>query len=71
MEAFNDTKPVLVAKGYKQLRGFGYVDTFSSIAKLTKVRSLIVVGATQNWFLKQLTVDNAFLHGDLEKKKVI
>ena len=46
MEAFNDTKPVLVAKGYKQLRGFGYVDTFSSIAKLTKVRSLIVVGAT-------------------------
>jgi len=38
----------LVAKGYTQLEGIDYLDTFLSIAKMVTVRCLLALVATQH-----------------------
>ena len=61
-------KTRLVAKGYAQIYGVDYSDTFSPVAKLTSIRLFISLAATHGWDLHQLDIKNVFLHRDLAEE---
>lgn len=49
-----------MAKGYNQVYGIDYSETFSPVAKIASVLLLLSLAATFDWHLHQLDIKNAF-----------
>ena len=64
----NKYKAHLVAKGYTQIEGLNYTDTFAPVTKFTTIRSLLVLAAQHNLEVHQIDVKAAFLNGKLEEE---
>jgi hypothetical protein len=58
----------LVAKGFKQRYGIDYEDTFSPVVKAATIHLILSLAVSNGWSLRQLDVQNAFLHDVLEEE---
>lgn len=55
----------LFAKGYSQMAGFDFFETFSPVVKPTTIRLVLTIAVTKHWPIHQLDVNNVFLNGFL------
>jgi hypothetical protein len=58
-------KAHLVAHGFQQEHGRDYDETFTPVAHLITLRTLLVVASVRGWSISQLDVKNVFLNGEM------
>lgn len=55
-------------KGFSQVPGVDYNETFVPIAKMNSIHLTLAIVATHGWVVHQMDVKSAFLHGDLDEE---
>lgn len=60
-------KARLVACGYLQKAGVDYSETYSPVARLPTIRTVLAVALQKNFVLRHLDVKTAFLNGQLDE----
>jgi hypothetical protein len=61
-------KARLVGKGYAQVAGFDFEETFAPVARLESIRILLVYVAHHSFKLFQMDVKSAFLNGPIKEE---
>jgi len=61
----------LIVLGNKQEFGLDYEEIFASVAKMTTMRTIIVIATSESWQIHQLDVKNVFLHSDHKEEVYI
>lgn len=61
-------KARFVAKGFSQVPGLDFGDTYAPTGRLGSLRPLMALATFHNWEFDQLDVVTAFLNGDLEEE---
>lgn len=57
----------LVAKGFHEHAGIDYGETFSPVVKPTTIRTVLSHAYSAGWSMKQIDIQNAFMHGLLSE----
>ena len=57
----------LVAKGFTQIEGVDFDETFSPVTRFESLWLLLALAMLENWEIHQMVVKLAFLHGNLDE----
>jgi hypothetical protein len=55
-----------VAKGYSQIQGIDYNETFSPVARYETIRTLLALATIEDWEINTMDVKTAYLYGCLD-----
>ena len=56
-----------MAKGFSQVQGIDYNETFAPVAKMDSIRLVLAIAASKQWEVHRMDVKSTFLHGDLKE----
>jgi len=57
----------LFAKGFQQIVGLDYDETFSLVVKSSTIRIVLSIAVHLNWEVRQLDINNALLNGNFKE----
>ena len=61
-------KACLVAKGYTQMPGMDYTDTYAPVVHLETIRTLLALAISENWEIQQMDIKGAYLNGRIKEE---
>jgi hypothetical protein len=64
-------KARLVARGFTQVHGVDYFDTYSPVAKLASFRTILAIAARHDWEIESFDFNGAYLNGELDAEEEI
>ena len=64
-------KARLVARGFTQIFGEDYYDTFSPVAKLASFQAILALAARSDWDIESFDFNGAYLNGELDEDEEI
>jgi hypothetical protein len=64
-------KARLVARGFTQVYGVDYFETFAPVARLASVRSILAIAARNDWEILMFDFHSAYLNGILDNGETI
>ena len=60
-----------MTRGFSQVEGVDYEETFAPVARYTSIRSIISIAAEMGWKIHQMDVKTAFLNGFIQEEVYI
>lgn len=67
-EEVTRNKEILVSKGYSEVKGIDFEETFTLVARMEALRIFLAFIAYQNFKLYLMDVKSTLLHGELEEE---
>ena len=64
-------KARFVARGFSQVEGVDYEETFALVARYTSIRSIILIVVEMGWNIHQMDVKTKFLNGFIQEEVYI
>ena len=64
-------KARLVARGFTQVHGVDYYETFAPTAKLASIRTILAIAARNDWDIDMFDFNSAYLNGELDEGEEI
>ena len=61
----------VVARGFSQIKGIDYDETFAPVARYSSIRSIIALSTQMGWRIHQMDVKTMFLNGIIEEEVYI
>ena len=58
----------MVGKGFSQVQGVDYHDTFAPVAKMDSIRVVLAIAESKNWEVHYMDVKYIFIHGDIHEE---
>ena len=64
-------KARFVARGFSQVEGIDYDETFAPIARYSSIRSMLALSAQMGWKIHQMDLKTTFLNDKIEEEVYI
>ena len=64
-------KAILLARGFSQVEGIDYEDTFAQVASYSSIRSILSLSTHMGWKIHQMDMGTTFLNRVNEKEVYI